>query len=252
MDALCLKTGIHGITSPISVGGALEVRTNPTQQVSAVGRSTVDKSTVAAPPQKTALSGFFSFRYPLKSLWPGLGLGGGNGSSNSKRYKRIGLEDAVLAENEEKGVVEAGSDKGTTMGTSYTDVQNGNWVLKILHVSSLWRDREEMKQSQELEKEEEVMVNGQVNNNHDDDDEEEECEVCRIDDDDDDDEGALEFDRDSFSRLLRRVSLTEAKLYAQMSYLGNLAYCIPKIKVWTNPLFCLFHILPFKGRDVFI
>ncbi|PWA41595.1 Lipase, class 3 [Artemisia annua] len=47
---------------------------------------------------------------------------------------------------------------------------------------------------------------------------------------DDDESEEIEFDRDSFSKLLKRVSLAEARLYAQMSYLGSLAYSIPKIK----------------------
>nr|GMD68887.1 phospholipase A1 PLIP2, chloroplastic isoform X2 [Ipomoea batatas] len=57
-------------------------------------------------------------------------------------------------------------------------------------------------------------------------DTDEESDVCAVDDDDD----KIDFDRDSFSKLLCRVSLNEAKLYRQMSYLGNLAYSIPQIK----------------------
>ncbi|KDO87039.1 hypothetical protein CISIN_1g004536mg [Citrus sinensis] len=226
MDTLCLKSGIHGITSPISVGGPLEVRSNSAQQqvTAAVG-----KSAGVAPPQKRASSGFFSFRYPLKSLWPG------GGSWGSKRYKGIALEDAVLAESGEKGVVAGDADANAnargdngTSSSSHTDGQKGNWVLKILHVTSLWKDREEMEQEQGqgLEKQMDAAVNGQPNDNREDvDEDEEECEACKINDDDE-----IEFDGDSFSRLLRKVSLAEAKLYAQMSYLGTLAYCIPKIK----------------------
>jgi hypothetical protein len=39
------------------------------------------------------------------------------------------------------------------------------------------------------------------------------------------------FDRASFSRLLRKASLGEAKEYSMMSYLCNIAYMIPKIQV---------------------
>ncbi|TXG63325.1 hypothetical protein EZV62_010319 [Acer yangbiense] len=226
MDTLYLKTGIHGLAPPISVGGPLEVRTNAAQKVSAVGRSGADKSTGAAPPQKAASSRFLSFRYPLKSLWPVLGGGGGGGgagNASSKMYKGIALDDAVLVEN---GHGEKVGENETRMRTSYTEGQNGNWVLKILHVRSLWKD--DVKQGQEAEKEEDV-VNDQTNGNDldDDDDDEEVCDACRI---DDDDEREVEFDRDSFSRLLKRVTLAEAKLYAQMSYLGSLAYSIPNIK----------------------
>ncbi|KAK8452102.1 hypothetical protein SEVIR_5G058300v4 [Setaria viridis] len=43
------------------------------------------------------------------------------------------------------------------------------------------------------------------------------------------DEGEV-FDRASFSRLLRKASLGEAKEYSMMSYLCNIAYMIPKIQ----------------------
>ncbi|OMO82082.1 hypothetical protein COLO4_23255 [Corchorus olitorius] len=53
-------------------------------------------------------------------------------------------------------------------------------------------------------------------------------------DDDENEEKEIEIDKHTFSKMLRKVSLAEAKLYAQMSYLGSLAYAIPKIKVTTN------------------
>ena len=58
-----------------------------------------------------------------------------------------------------------------------------------------------------------------------------ECDACGVEEDDDSgDAEEAEFDKDSFSRMLRRVSLSEARLYAQMSHLGNLAYDISKTK----------------------
>ncbi|CBI36930.3 unnamed protein product, partial [Vitis vinifera] len=172
MDSLCLP-GIHGISPSISV----DVRANPTQ-VSAVGRSTVA--------QKTTSSGF-SFKYSLKSLWPG-----------GKGYYAIGIDDAVLVDNGEKGgdAVEEG-----VSGSAASEGRSESWVMKILHVRSRWREQEASVEC---------------------------CDGCRVDDEEEKKE--VQFDRDSFSRLLRRVSLPEAKLYAQMSYLGNLAYTIPRIK----------------------
>jgi hypothetical protein len=41
----------------------------------------------------------------------------------------------------------------------------------------------------------------------------------------------IEWDRDSFARLLARVPWTEAKLFSQLAYLCNMAYVIPEIKV---------------------
>ncbi|KAK4273259.1 hypothetical protein QN277_021698 [Acacia crassicarpa] len=212
MDAVCFKSAITGINPTISISGSLDARTNPSQ-VSAVGRSSTEKST-----QKSVFSRF-SFKYPLRSLWPG-----GSGSS---RYNGLAIDDAVsVEEGEEKAVQE---DKNN--GTLYPEDQNGNWVLKILHVKSIWRGEQGNSghgggdKDTEIEEEVDVatdQINGSGCDN------EEPCDACKIDDDVGDKE--IQFDRDSFSRLLRRVSLAEARLYAQMSYLGNLAYCIPRMK----------------------
>ncbi|GKV40471.1 hypothetical protein SLEP1_g48116 [Rubroshorea leprosula] len=219
MDGLCLKTGIHGMAPKISVGGALGVRAS-TSQVCAVGRS-VDKSAVAPPPQKVS-SSRFSFRYPLKSLWPG-GRSGGGG--DEERYNGIAIEDAVVVENKvERKAVEEMENIGEIASQ---EGQNENWVLKILRVKSLWRERQGRSAGGESENDDgndNIPVTGK-----DDEDDQDSCDGCRV-DSSDDDEVRIEFDRDSFSRMLRRVSLAEAKLYAQMSYLGNLAYSIPKIK----------------------
>ncbi|KAL7172043.1 hypothetical protein ACSBR2_031690 [Camellia fascicularis] len=219
MDGLRFMTGLHGVTSQIAVaGGGLDIRT------SALGRSTaaanaisVDKPTIsgAAPPRRTARWGF-SFKPPLRSLWPG----------GVKRNDAIALDDAVLVEEKEQGAVVVGDEEVEAM-----EGQNRNWVLKILHVKSVWRDTGNEEESRG-KKEEEI---GGVDDDDDDQrsecsggaENDEGCDVCRVDDDNDD---KIEFDRDSFSKLLRRVSLSDARLYARMSYLGNLAYSIPRIK----------------------
>ncbi|KAJ8899068.1 hypothetical protein K2173_010221 [Erythroxylum novogranatense] len=213
MDSLCLKTGIHGIAPPISVG--VEARVN-SSQVTAVGR---DKSTMAAtstPPQKTASR--FSFRYPLQSLWPG---GGKTGRNNG-----IAVDDAVLVANSETENGMRDDLESRTMRSS--EGQNENWVLKILHVKSLWDKEVEERGSTDLERES-PLVNGTKEEEQEEEreEDEEDCGACKL---EDDDEEAVGFDRELFSKFLKRVSLAEAKLYAQMSYLGNLAYCIPEIK----------------------
>ncbi|XP_028781939.1 phospholipase A1 PLIP2, chloroplastic [Neltuma alba] len=212
MDALCFKSGITGMPPTISISGSLDARTNP-PQVSAVGRSSTEKST-----QKSVFSRF-SFKYPFRSLWPG---GGG-----SNRYNGLAIDDAVSVEDGEEKAVQEDKDNGT-MGP---EGQSGNWVFKILHVKSIWRGEQGNSahgggdEDTEIE-EEEGVANDQTNRSGC--DNEELCDACKIDDDGGDKE--IQFDRDSFSRMLRRVSLAEARLYAQMSYLGSLAYCIPKIK----------------------
>ncbi|KAH6758052.1 alpha/beta-Hydrolases superfamily protein [Perilla frutescens var. hirtella] len=106
----------------------------------------------------------------------------------------IAVDDAVLVEKDE--IVESGEERG-----------NRNWVSKVLRFDS-FRKGEDCVEEKE---------NCSVEN--------EECDFCVIDDDDE-----IEFDRESFSKLLRKVPLEESKLYAQLSYLGSLAYCIPQIK----------------------
>ncbi|KAK8702268.1 hypothetical protein V6N13_020629 [Hibiscus sabdariffa] len=221
MDGLCLKPGTQGMAPTILVTRPLEYRAH-TMHVSPVARSSVDhrstSSSATVPLQKRAFSRF-SFRYPLRSLWPG------GGGGNNKRYNGMAVDDAVLVENnigEATKVQEEDVNGGAT-----ADGQNENWVLKILHVKSLWKESEEEERNnaEEEEKiEEESNGNGMVNGD------EEICEFCRV-DDDDDEKTEIEVDKDSFSKMLRRVSLAEAKLYAQLSYLGNLAYEVQNIKL---------------------
>ncbi|XP_027349419.1 phospholipase A1 PLIP2, chloroplastic-like [Abrus precatorius] len=182
MDTLLLR-------SSISIPIAVTARANDyasQSQVSTVGFSSVFSR--------------FSFRHPLKSLWP-------QPSGKAAGYKGLAVDDAVLAEN------------GTAELEGEGERQNGNWVFKIFHVRSVWNGE----RRSDANDEDEVVANDGTN--------EEECDGCKVDDDDEDeDEEEVEFDRDSFSRMLRRVSLAEARLYAHMSHLGNLAYSIPKIE----------------------
>ena len=192
METMCLKTGI---VPSISIGGSLDTRAGATlSQVSAVSRSAVEKNS-----QKSIFSRF-SFRYPLESLWPA--------QRANRTFSGLSLDDAVLTDNVETKT--DGEDGGA-------ESQRGNWVLKILHVKSVWKG--------EQGNEKEGADNSDQSNGDDD----EVCATCAVDDDDEKKED-FEFDKDSFSKMLRRVSLAEAKLYAQMSHLGSLAYSIPNIK----------------------
>ncbi|KAH1259853.1 hypothetical protein GmHk_02G003130 [Glycine max] len=187
METMCLKSGI---VPTISISGSLDARANPSQ-VSTVGRSASDK-----PPQRSVFSRF-SFWYPLESLWP---------RGNNSRYKGLALDDAVLSDN---------NAEAKAVGDDGTERQTGNWVLKILHVKSLWEGKQR--------DEEEGSVRDQTQTNYEEEEEVCECDAC-------DEVEEAQFDRGSFSRMLRRVSLAESRLYAQMSHLGNLAYDIPRIK----------------------
>ncbi|PIN04633.1 hypothetical protein CDL12_22822 [Handroanthus impetiginosus] len=199
MDALCFKAGIHGMAAPISAAGNLELRLS-----AAAGEKPSGSS---APPRN--LPWGFTFRHPLRSLWPG---------SKFRYEPAIAVDDAVLAEEKEE--------------TKEDERTNESWVFKVLHVkSSLWKGEERDGESEEnigvkLEEEGEICVEEKGNCCEDN----EECDVCEVDDDDDDDDEKIEFNRESFSKLLQKVPLAEARLYAKLSYLGSLAYSIPQIK----------------------
>lgn len=228
MDSLYLKTGI-GIHHHGTISATVELRTTPSQ-------------VSAKPQQKTAPFLRFPFVYPLKSLslWPGNknrgGDGGGGGGGG--RHNGLALDDAVLVDNNKTNnvvvsdeIVVEQEEEEEEEEDFHKREKSENWVLKILHVRSLSKERAEAGLVWEVEKEEKVEQEGVAIGEEE--EEEEDCELCNV--ADHDDEKQVGFDRDSFSRLLRRVSLAEARLYAKMSYLGNLAYSIPKIKVQTLP-----------------
>ena len=212
MDSICVRSGLHGLGSSVPLNNGLEVfRPNPS--VSSVGRSpapiknaiSVDKTAASS---TSMVSKFASLHYPFRSLF--------HGGDRKQRSKGVALDDTVLVEEENK------------VGCSSSDLEghNGNWVMKFLHVRSLWQGKENGGPNGNFEKSSSFCCDG-----------DEGCKVCDddgIDDDDDDDKEQgenVEFDRNSFFKMLKKVSLSEAKLYAQMSYLGSLAYCIPSIKV---------------------
>ncbi|XP_073143500.1 phospholipase A1 PLIP2, chloroplastic-like [Henckelia pumila] len=192
MDVLCLKAGIHAVaTAP---NGEHRLSSMP-----------LEKPSFSAPPRRNP-GWVFTFRHPLRSLWP----------DRKHRYEpAIAVDDAVsVDENEE--IDEAG-----------TEEQDENWVLKILRVKSLFREEDKYDDlvydiGRKMEKDNESRHEFREKCGEETDDE---CDLCAVDDDE-----KIEFDRESFTKLLRKVSLAEARLYAKMSYLGSLAYSIPQIK----------------------
>uniref|UniRef100_A0A803M7L1 Fungal lipase-type domain-containing protein n=1 Tax=Chenopodium quinoa TaxID=63459 RepID=A0A803M7L1_CHEQI len=159
MDSLCVRSGLHGLGSTITLNNGLD-GFRPSPSISSVGRSPT-AATNAISVDKTASSSsssskFAAFNYPFKSLF--------FGGERKQRSKGVALDDAVLMEEED-----------------------------ILHVRSLWSSPE--KQGKDDVEERENEEEGQNGN----------FTSCS-----NSDEGS--------------------KLYAQMSYLGSLAYCIPSIK----------------------
>ncbi|KAJ0932180.1 putative fungal lipase-like domain, alpha/Beta hydrolase [Helianthus annuus] len=209
MDGICLKTGFVGIKTPITAVN--EIRKNPSQiTTTAVNRMTSatissdQPSMSASSAPRTAGPWGFSFKFPQISFFVG---------NNRNRHDALAVDDAVLADGNEEVKEESEGKKN-----------DENWVLKILHVRSMWSERND--RTVEDQDQDQDVVNCKDEGLFD----EHECDACRVDYDGDDDDAQIEFDRSSFSKLLRRVSLGEARLYSQMCYLGSLAYSIPRIK----------------------
>ncbi|KAL2510498.1 alpha/beta-Hydrolases superfamily protein [Abeliophyllum distichum] len=213
MDVLGLKAGIHGMAPPFSVvgNGVMDVRMSQPSQISALGPA--EKPSMSAAPPRNLPWGFTSI-YPFRSLWAG---------GKNRCEPAISVDDGVLVEEKEENRNEERESEG----------QNGNWVLKILQVRSLREEDErdgKLVEEMGLKLEDEdknVGLNANDENKGECCNENEDCDLCTIDEDGDE---KIEFNRESFSKLLKKVPLSETRLYAQMSYLGALAYSIPQIK----------------------
>ncbi|CAN6467848.1 unnamed protein product [Victoria cruziana] len=219
MDGLCLKSSLPSLPS-----SALDVRTQNISgavQVCAKSRNTGSPLTTNGATlekqQASPSSSFLSF--PFKSFWSTV-----RRSEGTPALAKADIEEEIVpqlvdhtTEDEGKGNLEQLNGRGNG------DRRKGNWVLKILYVRSLWKDAEE------------TQLGSMASDHEGQEDCDAELGCCCSPEDEDScsvDAGVeASHDRDSFSRLLRRVSLSESKLYGRMSYLGNLAYDIPNIKM---------------------
>ncbi|CAL4957455.1 unnamed protein product [Urochloa decumbens] len=159
---------------------------------------------------------------PLLRLWLRGGGGGGGGGEKPAAAGGAavrGAEPRMSPPPEEERKAEAG-ERGQG---------NSNWVLQMLRVQPRWVEAADAeatggggREPEEDKEDAAASAGGGV----------EECDSCGGEDEGcavGYDEGEV-FDRDSFSRLLRKASLGEAKEYSMMSYLCNIAYMIPKIQ----------------------
>ncbi|XP_047980647.1 phospholipase A1 PLIP2, chloroplastic-like isoform X2 [Salvia hispanica] len=163
MDALWFKAGIHAMAAPPIAAADLRLS---------------DRPSISAVQPKNSPWGF-TFRHPLRSLWPG---------GKNRREPAIAVDDAVLVD-ERDGVGEIEEEGRNGNG-------DRNWVFKILHVRSLWKEEEkhgDLVEELGVKLEEDGKNCGGEN---------EGCDVCCY--DGDDDEEKKEFDRESFSKLLRK------------------------------------------------
>ncbi|VFQ68656.1 unnamed protein product [Cuscuta campestris] len=132
--------------------------------------------------------------HSLKSLWP------------RTRCDAVSVDGSVSVDEEE---------------VARDARPSGNWAARFLRLGSPRTEKDEAKPDAGFgEPDAEFQCGSGFTD-------EEDRDVCPVDDEDDADVG---FNRDSFSKLLRRVSLRDARLYARMANLGNLAYSVAQIK----------------------
>ncbi|CAN4111470.1 unnamed protein product [Withania somnifera] len=99
------------------------------------------------------------------------------------------------------------------------ETRRSNWIRRLVELRRNWIEKQKNNKAEILE--ENIENSGG-------DCKEEGCEVYYKDDDDAADE--VNIDRESFSRLLRRVSWSDFKLFSQLAFLCNMAYVVPEIK----------------------
>ncbi|RRT75919.1 hypothetical protein B296_00025401 [Ensete ventricosum] len=200
--AVCRDVGVCGRRLPAKVGAL------------AGGGSAMETSPASDPASRSSRQ---SYVFPLRMmrLWPG-GRGGG---LMEKGSEEAGAEDEEKREEAEE---DEEAEEGAVVGE-----KRGNWVQNILRVGSIWPRQEEAAATENREEEAAVVEEGDV------------CvgagcahglEGCVV---GGEEAERMAFDRESFSRLLRRVTLAEARLFGKMAYLCSLAYITPKIKVPT-------------------
>ncbi|XP_047055324.1 phospholipase A1 PLIP2, chloroplastic-like [Lolium rigidum] len=128
-----------------------------------------------------------------------------------------------------RGERQGGGEEAGARPDAAEDRKQGNWVLQMLRVQPRWVDAADAEAGGgggrgRQEDEDPDVVGGERCASCGGGGEEEGCPVGT-----DQYDGEV-FDRASFSRLLRKVSIDDAKEYSRMSYLCNIAYMIPKIQ----------------------
>ncbi|RWW46849.1 hypothetical protein BHE74_00047202 [Ensete ventricosum] len=215
MDGLMLMKGVP--STGLAVGRDVAARHHlPAAKVYALGPRAAagsDGNTVEASAPCVAAKRSYVFPLRLRRLWPDEGEAvADKGSDEVAAAEKV--EKSVALEEEEQEAV-----------TEVAEHRRDNWVLKILRVTSMWAERGEPEAGGDREvaavEDGDRCVGCESSL-------EDGSEGCVV---EDEEEEKKVFDRESFSRLLRRVSLAEAELYAKMAYLGSLAYIVSKIKV---------------------
>ncbi|WMV11555.1 hypothetical protein MTR67_004940 [Solanum verrucosum] len=99
------------------------------------------------------------------------------------------------------------------------ETRRSNWIRRLVELKRNWIEKQ---------KDDDAEMREDNLENSGEDCEDEGCEVDYEDDNEEADEMII--DRESFSRLLRRVSWSDSKLFSKLAFLCNMAYVIPEIK----------------------
>ncbi|XP_010468944.1 PREDICTED: uncharacterized protein LOC104749064 [Camelina sativa] len=190
MEGVFLKMSVQGVSPMIPVGPSL---------IRAIGGGSVkeDKSTAGSLPLKKTVSR----KRPLEFLRI-------TGKRAEEKGTSVRDDGPVLLEKQ---------DDDTSV--------NENWVFKILEVGSIWNGKRQRSGGGGDEEEEEEVAESKTNKE----DLCEECDFCMIDEEEEEEE-EKEFGREEFSEMLSKIPVQDAQMFAKLSFLGNLAYSIPKIK----------------------
>lgn len=158
-------------------------------------RSSLTVPRVAAPPSRltsSRSSGMFPFHLPSNLL------------PNAIR--------SLLFDESPPDVGNDGIEVATPAEDEIGAEKRANWVERILELRSRWKDRQHRDEDDDI----------------DDDDDIDKDYTCGVSYESEEEEE--EWNRESFSRFLTRVSWTETKLFSKLAYLCNLAYVITDIK----------------------
>ncbi|MQL84837.1 hypothetical protein Taro_017344 [Colocasia esculenta] len=238
MEGLCFRPSpaLLGMPAPPLAAINVDVRTSPHHhspfQACAAGRKgAAAGSAMEAAGEAAGSRHSYAYARPLRKLWP-------EGAPSVRNDELEGVEERKEGGEEEERQSEEVEEEEDAAARIERRRRAGNWVFKILRARLAWSAEDGKGEGKSggdgvlqnnerwpsyMEDRDRMLQVGDLCAGCCGEEESGSCHVV-------DSEGEMELDRDAFARLLRRVPLKEARLFAQLSYLGRLAYNIPRIK----------------------
>ncbi|KAE8700990.1 hypothetical protein F3Y22_tig00110549pilonHSYRG00065 [Hibiscus syriacus] len=140
------------------------------------------------------------------------------------KKKSMGFGDHILTSKSSVMVEKDGKidDESLENDDKETEIKRANWVNRLMEIHSRWKSRQ-------LEDGVDGIRIFDENENRDDGDGEEDNGACEVNYDSNEDEEEDEYNRESFSKLLAKVSFSDTKLFSCLAFLCNIVYVIPEI-----------------------